>query len=214
MNSQQDWPVTAQCRSSPSFQPDKLQNLNSFAYLLKKQHRNQWNWRYMTEVIKRNKLISNSTMRSGQPQLALKTLELLGPTHPAPGLGEVPQVFCLCQRLLNWRWLIPFSKSRVVLNSLSLPFVQLLYGDLSFNTDFSLIKTDFLRSAFFSFCFSDRNAEAQTIHEPDQVGNSKLLLPNLNVQLFYYFWFKCLLWFKSSTKPVKLSDSANCSQSL
>lgn len=92
--------VTAQCRSSPSFQPDKLQNLNSFAYLLKKQHGNQLNWRYMIEVIKSNKLTSNCTMRFGQSRLALgfKILDLLGPTQPASRLGEVLQVLCFCQR--------------------------------------------------------------------------------------------------------------------
>lgn len=147
----------------------QFQNLNSFAYLLKKQHGNQLNSRYMTEVIKRNKLISDSTMTFGQLQLALgfKILELLGPTHPAPGLGEV---FCLCQRPLNWRWLILFSKSRVVLSSLSLSFARLLYRDLSFNTDFSLIKTDFLRTASFSLfqwqkCKSTNNTWARPSEE-------------------------------------------------
>lgn len=50
----------------------------------------------MIEVIKRNKLISNCPMRFGQSRLALgfKILDLLGPTHPAPGLGEVLQVLC------------------------------------------------------------------------------------------------------------------------
>lgn len=138
-------------------------------------------------------------MRFGQPWLAFKIPELLRPTHPVPGLGDVPQVLCLCQRTLNWRQLIPFSKSRVVLNSLSLSHVQWLHGNLSFNTDFSLSKAEFLRTASFSFCFSDRNVEAQTIHQPDQVRNSVLLFPDLNVQLFYYCWFKCLPWFKYST---------------
>lgn len=159
----------------------------------------------MIEVIKRNKLISNCAMRFGQSWLALgfKILNLLGPSSTRVRWGAPGSLFL--SQATNWRWLIPFSKSRVLLNTLSLSFVQLLHGDLSFNTDFFLIKTDFLTTASFSFCFSDRNAEAQTTHEPDQVRNSLFLLPDLNIQLFSYSWFK------SSTKPEKLSNSANCS---
>lgn len=102
-----------------------------------------------------------------------KIFELLGPTHPAPGLDEVPPGFLSLAGATKLKVADPFQQ---ISNFFS---CCMEISPLTLTCLWSR-----LRTASFSFCFNGTNVEAQRIHQPDQVRNSMLLLPDLNVNYF------------------------------